>query len=127
MGEAQHGGAGAVGGQFVAHHTVLDDLLPPLVFEHVRWIPHQDPAGHPFEVVGHRRAGRDHLDGAAFAGVDGGRPEPLLPFTGVGDGRPHGLDGVGQPALEVQHRAVTVDRECAVAPGHSAAPRVVRR
>src|ERR1700752_4337664 len=37
----------AVGGELVAHHTVLDDRLLPLVFEHIRRVPDEYAAGHP--------------------------------------------------------------------------------
>src|SRR5262245_51682317 len=35
----------AVGGELVAHHTVLDDRLFPFVFEHMGRVPDQDSAG----------------------------------------------------------------------------------
>src|SRR5690348_9542437 len=68
----------SVGGELVAHHTVLDDRLLPFVFEHVRWIPHQDAAGHPFAFGWQRWPRRDHVDGAAFTGFDRRYAEPLL-------------------------------------------------
>src|SRR6185437_1565332 len=105
----------AVGGELVAHHTVLDDRLFPFVFEYMRRIPDQDAAGHPLTLGRKRWARRDHVDGAALTGLDRRFAEPLRPFLRVGDGRPHHLDRKGQVTLEIQHGAVAVHRQPSIA------------
>src|ERR1700742_4943282 len=75
----------AVGGELVAHHTVLDDRLFPFVFEHMRRIPDQDAAGHPLTFGRKRWARRNHVDGAALTGLDRRFAERLRPFLRVGD------------------------------------------
>jgi len=67
MSEAKQG-AVAVGGQFVPHHTVLDDRLLPFVFEHIGWVPDEDAAGHPLAFGWQWRTGCDHVDHAAIRG-----------------------------------------------------------
>src|SRR5258705_10325736 len=95
MGEAKQG-AVSVGGEFVAHHTVLDDRLLPFVFEHIGWVPHEYAARHPLAFGWQWWARRDHLDHPAFAGVDRRLSEPLFAFVGIGDGRPDDVDRKGQ-------------------------------
>jgi len=38
--------------QFVSHDAVFDYRVPPLVFEDMGRIPHQDATGHPLAVRG---------------------------------------------------------------------------
>ena len=107
MAEAKQG-AVAVGMQFVAHDAVFDDGLLPLVLEHARRIPHQDASGHPLLLGGKWWTGGHHVDQAALAGVDRRLAEPLRPLAGVGDRRPHRFDGIRQPPLEGEHRAIAL-------------------
>jgi hypothetical protein len=117
MSEAKQRGV-SVGDQLVSHHPVLDDRLLPLVFEDIRWIPHEYASRHPLAFGRQWRTRRDHFDRSAFAGVDHRLTEPLLAFARVGDGRPDHLDRKRQAAFEVQHRAVTVDGQPSVALTH---------
>src|SRR3954467_6240484 len=113
-------GPAALAMPFPAHHAVFDDGLFPFVLEHARGIPHQDASGHPLLLDGQRRTRGDHVDHAALTRLDRRLTEPLGALTGIGDRRPHRLDGIGESPLEGEYRAVPRDAESSISPGHFA-------